>query len=77
MVIKIPLETATNSNRFFSNKAVISFETPTSPMQAMAWIRVFNEEQPIKLSLYNELVNSLFVVQFDVLANPYVREILM
>lgn len=77
MVVKIPEEALGNSDRMFGNKAIIAFETPTSPMQAEAWIRAFNEERPIKLTWHDELPNALYVVQFDVHVNENAREELL
>lgn len=61
----------------FCNKLFIAFESPSSPYQVLAWIRAFNEENDIKLLLYDELLNALYVVEFDIHVHPNARRDLL
>lgn len=74
MVVRIPESALVNFDLIFGNKAVIAFETQTSPPEVVACIFAFNEEHPIKLTLHDELPNALYVVQFDIHVNQQARE---
>lgn len=50
---------------FFDNKVVLGFEEEFTIYRAKAWIRSYNLAHVLKLEVYHELPNSLFVVKFE------------
>lgn len=61
----------------YGNKVILSFESISSGNYALDWIRAFNEEHTIKLFLQDELPNLLFVIPFDILADPNAKKTLL
>lgn len=52
-------------SQFFANKVVRGFEEEFTIYRVKLWVRSFNQTNDLKLEVFHELPNSLFVVQFD------------
>lgn len=61
----IPTDWLQDQNCATSNKLVLCFETELTFLEAREWITDFNQKSRIRLSLHDELSNTLFLVHFD------------
>lgn len=48
-----------------ANKVVFCFETEYTTPEVWTWLREYNKENGAHLSLFNELPNAIFVIQFE------------
>lgn len=62
----IPANWIETQSSILSNKLVLSFESELNFLEARAWIKDYNQKSKIRLTLHDELPNTLFVVHFDV-----------
>lgn len=49
----------------FANKVVFGFEEEFTIYRAKAWVRTYNQTSELKLEVFQELPNALFVIQFN------------
>lgn len=62
---------------FFANKVVIGFEEEFTIYRAKSWIRSYNQATGLKLEIFHEFPNALFVVQIDSVDVPAAKSALL
>lgn len=64
MIHHISVEALQRCYRALDNKVVLAFEAKLSAKEACKWINTFNQKSNLHLTLFEELPNALFVIQF-------------
>lgn len=62
----LPIDRVQQLNRVLLNKVILCFESEFSKQPVENWLRIYDQKKStLHLTLFDELPNALFVVQFD------------